>query len=128
MIWRRTRLLDTPEAYWAYLRLYSKGLMQAIAIAASRFCTLRWSRRPDFSAVAYDIPPPPPDESPFVQQPAIFFGDPTYGFAPPPPISELSATSLARARRASPARTAPDGVSSADASLHAGSGVDPSAT
>ena len=25
LIWRRTRLLDTPEAYWAYLRLYSQG-------------------------------------------------------------------------------------------------------
>lgn len=89
LIWRRTRLLDTPEAYWAYLRLYSQGPHAGDCYRRLAFLHASLEPPPDLSAITYDIPPPPPDESPFVQQSAIFFGDPTYGFAPPPPISEF---------------------------------------
>ena len=89
LIWRRTRLLDTPEAYWAYLRLYSQGPHAGDCYRRLAFLHASLEPPPDLSTIAYDIPPPPPDESPFVQQSAIFFGDPTYGFAPPPPISEF---------------------------------------
>ena len=89
LIWRRTRLLDTPEAYWAYLRLYSQGPHAGDCYRRLAFLHASLEPPPDLSSIAYDIPPPPPDESPFVQQSAIFFGDPTYGFAPPPPISEF---------------------------------------
>jgi uncharacterized caspase-like protein len=88
LIWRRTRLLDTPAAYWAYLRLYSQGPHAGDCYRRLAFLHASLEPPPDSNSVAYDIPPPPPDESTFVQQPAIFFGDPTYDFAPPPSIPE----------------------------------------
>jgi uncharacterized caspase-like protein len=88
LIWRRTRLLDTPAAYWAYLRLYSEGPHAGDCYRRLAFLHASLEPPPDFSAVPYDIPPPPPEETTYVQQPAIFFGDPTYDFAQPPPIPE----------------------------------------
>ena len=88
LIWRRTRLLDTPAAYWAYLRLYSEG--PHAGDCNRRLAFLHASLEPplDVNAIDYDIPPPLPEESTLLDQPAIFLGDPSYDFAPPPPIPE----------------------------------------
>jgi uncharacterized caspase-like protein len=88
LIWRRTRLLDTPAAYWAYLRLYSEGPHAGDCYRRLAFLHASLEPPPDFSAIPYDIPPPPSEETTYLQQPAIFLGDPTYDFAPPPPIPE----------------------------------------
>ena len=88
LIWRRTRLLDTPAAYWSYLRLYSQGPHVSDCYRRLSYLHASLEPTPDFDAVAYDIPPPVPQESTFIEQSAVFFGDPTYDFAPPPPIPE----------------------------------------
>jgi hypothetical protein len=45
LIWRRTRWLGTPAAYWSYLRLYSDGPHASDCYRRLAFCTLRWKRR-----------------------------------------------------------------------------------
>jgi uncharacterized caspase-like protein len=88
LTWRRTRWFDTPAAYWSYLRLYSDG--PHVADCYRRLVFLHASLEPplEFSAIDYDIPPPPLEEGIYLQQPVIFLGDPTYDFPPPPPIAE----------------------------------------
>ena len=88
LIWRRTRLLDTPAAYWSYLRIYSQGPHVGDCERRLAYLHAALEPPPDFDAVGYDIPPPVPQESTFIEQSAVFFGDPTYEFAPPPPIPE----------------------------------------
>ena len=88
LIWRRTRFLDTPAAYWSYLRLYSQG--PHVGDCYRRLAYLHASLEPtsDFDTVAYDIPPPAREETTFIEQSVVFFGDPSYDLAPPPPIPE----------------------------------------
>jgi uncharacterized caspase-like protein len=91
LIWRRTRSLDTPEAYWSYLRLYSDGPHVGDCYRRLAFLHASQEVPPDFSLVDYDVPPPPPDEQAYVQQLVIFLGDPTYDF---PPLPVIPATFL----------------------------------
>jgi uncharacterized caspase-like protein len=88
LIWRRTRSVDTSVAYWAYLRLYSEG--PHAGDCHRRLAILHSSLEPppEISDVDYDISPPAPEESTYLQQPVIFFGDPKYDFPLPPPIPE----------------------------------------
>ena len=88
LIWRRTRLLDTPAAYWSYLRIYSQGPHVGDCERRLVYLHAALEPPPDFDVVAYDIPPPVPQENTFIEQSAVFFGDPNYDFAPPPPIPE----------------------------------------
>ena len=88
LIWRRTRLLDTPAAYWSYLRIYSQGPHVGDCERQLVYLHAALEPPPDFDVVAYDIPPPVPQENTFIEQSAVFFGDPNYDFAPPPPIPE----------------------------------------
>jgi uncharacterized caspase-like protein len=84
LIWRRTRSLDTPAAYWSYLRLYSDGPHAGDCYRRLEFLRASLEPLPDFSAVDYEVPPPPPEERIYVQQLVIFLGDPAYDFPPPP--------------------------------------------
>ena len=86
LTWRRTRQLDTPAAYWSYLRLYRDG--PHVGDCYRRLAFLHASLEPpvDFSVVDYDVPPPPPEELIYVRQLVIFFGDPSYDLPLPPPI------------------------------------------
>ena len=86
LIWRRTRWLDTPSAYWSYLRLYSDGPHVEDCYRRLAFLHASLELPAEFSAVDYDVPPPLPDESAYFQQPAIFLGDPAFDFPPPPAI------------------------------------------
>jgi uncharacterized caspase-like protein len=86
LIWRRTRLLDTPAAYWSYLRIYSEGPHVGDCERRLAYLHAALEPPPAFDAVAFDIPPPVPEESTFIEQSAVFFGDPNYDFAPTPPI------------------------------------------
>jgi uncharacterized caspase-like protein len=88
LIWRRTRWLDTPAAYWSYLRLYSDGPHVGDCYRRLAFLHASVEVPVEFNAVDYDVPPPLPDENIYFQQPAIFLGDASYGFPPPPPIPE----------------------------------------
>jgi uncharacterized caspase-like protein len=58
LIWRRTRWLDTPAAYWSYLRLYSDGPHASDCYRRLTFLHASQEAPPEFSAVDYDVPPP----------------------------------------------------------------------
>jgi uncharacterized caspase-like protein len=77
LIWRRTRWLDTPAAYWSYLRVYSDGPHVGDCYRRLSFLHASLEVPAQFSAVDYDVPPPLPDESIYFQRPVIFLGDPT---------------------------------------------------
>ncbi len=85
LFWRKTRVLNTPAAYWTYVRLYPRGphiwdARRLLAILASPP-----EPPPAFALLDLGYPLPPPPEIVFVSRPVIFFGDPVWGFAPPPP-------------------------------------------
>src|SRR5262249_31571763 len=86
LIWRRTRWLDTPAAYWSYLRLYSDGLHASDCYRRLAFSHASLEASPDFSPVDYDVPPPTPEETIYIQHRVIFFGNPAYDLPPPPAI------------------------------------------
>jgi uncharacterized caspase-like protein len=85
LTWRRTRIADTPDGYWSYLRRYARG--PHLPDAERRLAELRAALQPPptFAALAYDVPPPPPDEIVYVDRPVLYFSDPVFAFAPPPP-------------------------------------------
>jgi uncharacterized caspase-like protein len=83
--WRRTRLADTPPAYWSYLRRYPDGPHAADAHRRLAFLAAALEPPPSFAAMAYDVPPPPPEEIVYVRRPVLMFDDPVFAFAPPPP-------------------------------------------
>ena len=83
--WRRTRIIDTPPAYWSYLRRYSEGPHAWDARRRLAYLRAAFEPPPRFALVDYDVPPPPPDEIVYIRRPVLMFDDPDFGFAPPPP-------------------------------------------
>ncbi|WP_027567158.1 caspase family protein [Bradyrhizobium sp. URHA0013] len=83
--WRRTYRTDTPEAYWSYLRRYSRGPHAADARRRLAILTAPAEPPPSFAMIDYDVPPPSPEEVVYVDRPVLYFSDPDFGFAPPPP-------------------------------------------
>jgi len=90
MTWRRTRVVNTPDAYWSYLERYPRG--PHVADARRRLASLTAPEEPppSFSPIGYDIPPPPPAEIVYVDRPVLVFDDPEFDFVPPPPIVFLA--------------------------------------
>jgi uncharacterized caspase-like protein len=82
--WRRTVSINTPEAYWSYLRRYPQGAHVPDAERRLSRIAAAYDPPPAFIPMAYDVPPPPPDEVVYLSQPAVYFDGP--GFLPPPPI------------------------------------------
>ena len=60
--WRRTRVVDTPPAYWSYLRRYPDGPHASDARRRLAFLAAAFEPPPSFAVMAYDLPPPPPEE------------------------------------------------------------------
>lgn len=83
--WRRTYRNDTPEAYWSYLRRYPRGPHAADARRRLAILTAPAEAPPTFAMIDYDVLPPPPEEVIYVDRPVLYFGDPVFAFAPPPP-------------------------------------------
>jgi uncharacterized caspase-like protein len=83
--WRRTRLVDTPAAYWSYLRRYQQGPHAADAHRRLAFLAAAFEPPTTFTAIDYDLPPPPPEEIVYIRRPVLIFDDPVFAFAPPPP-------------------------------------------
>lgn len=83
--WRRSRHVDTPRAYWSYLRRYPRGAHSYDARRRLRELAVAFEPPPDFTVIEYDVPPPPPDEIIYVERPVLVFDDPDFDFAPPPP-------------------------------------------
>ena len=85
LTWRRTRVVDTPPAYWSYLRRYPQGPHAADAHRRLAFLAAALEPPPSFAVLAYDLPPPPPEEMIYIRRPVLVFDDPSFAFAPPPP-------------------------------------------
>jgi uncharacterized caspase-like protein len=87
IVWRRTCVVDTPNAYWSYLRRYPNG--PHIYDARRRLARFAVALEPPpvFPVLAYDVPPPPPEEIVFVDRPVLVFDDPILALPPPPPPS-----------------------------------------
>jgi uncharacterized caspase-like protein len=83
--WRRTRVVDTPPAYWSYLRRYPEGPHAGDAHRRLAFLSAAFEPPPRFAELAYDLPPPPEEEIVYIRRPVLVFDDPVFGFAPPPP-------------------------------------------
>jgi len=85
IVWRRSRAIDTPPAYWSYLRRYPEGPHAGDCHRRLAFLAAAFEPPPSFAVLAYDLPPPPPEEIVYVSRPVLVFDDPVYAFAPPPP-------------------------------------------
>src|ERR1700736_98648 len=83
--WRRSRSVDTPPAYWSYLRRYPRGFHANDARRRLAYLTAALEPPPRFEIISYDVPPPPPEEVIYVERPVLIFDDPDFGFEPPPP-------------------------------------------
>jgi uncharacterized caspase-like protein len=85
IVWRHTRVVDTPEAYWSYLQRYPRGPHAADARRRLAYLAAALEPPPSFPVIDYDVPPPPPDEFVYVDRPVLYFDDPDFDFPPPPP-------------------------------------------
>src|SRR5262252_2379962 len=83
--WRRTLSINTPEAYWSYLRRYPQGAHVADCQRRLARLAAAYDPPPVFTPMAFaDVEPPPPDEVAYLSQPVVVFDGP--GFLPPPPV------------------------------------------
>src|SRR6202048_3468608 len=91
--WRRSRSVDTPPAYWSYLRRYPRGFHADDARRRLAYLSAAFEPPPRFEIISYDVLPPPPDEIIYVERPVLIFDDPDFGFEPPPrrPVFSLPA-------------------------------------
>jgi uncharacterized caspase-like protein len=86
IVWRRTYLADTQNAYWSYLARYPQGPHAGDTRRRLTFLAAALEPPPTFAALAYDLPPPPPDEMVYIERPVMLFAEPAFAFAPPPPL------------------------------------------
>jgi uncharacterized caspase-like protein len=85
IIWRRCVTADTPPAYWSYLRRYPNGPHVWDARRRLAMLSAAVDAPPDFAVFDFGVPPPPPDELEFVDQPIIMFEGPRFRPPPRPP-------------------------------------------
>jgi uncharacterized caspase-like protein len=85
IIWRRCVAADAPPAYWSYLRRYPNG--PHAWDARRRLAMLRAVEEPPpgFALFDFGVPPPPPDELTFIDQPILMFEGPRFRPPPRPP-------------------------------------------
>ena len=95
IVWRRTCVADTPNAYWSYLRRYPNGPHAYDARRKLARLAAALEPPPVFPVLAYDVPPPPPEEIVFVDRPVLAFDDPVFALAAPASTAHLSASAAA---------------------------------
>src|SRR6201997_924660 len=83
--WRHTRIIDTPQAYWSYLRRYPRGAHSYDARRRLAYLSAALEPPPSFAVIDYGLPPPPPHVIIYVDRPVLAFADPEFSFEPPPP-------------------------------------------
>jgi uncharacterized caspase-like protein len=84
--WRHSRVIDTPQAYWSYLRRYPRGPHAGDARRRLAYLAAEFEPPPSFAEIPYDFPPPPEEEVIYFRRPVLVLDDPDYGFVPPPPL------------------------------------------
>ena len=77
LAWMRARQIDTPPAYWTYLRRYPNGIYAFDAERRLRRLAASFQPPPGFGVIDFDVPPPVPGEP-------IEYVD-AYEFREPPP-------------------------------------------
>ena len=87
IVWRRCVVFDTPQAYWSYLRRYPNGPHAWDARRRLAILRAMIDPPPQFALVDFGVPPPPPAELVFIDQPILIFAGP--GWTPPPPPPPL---------------------------------------
>ena len=75
--WRRTRLVDTPPAYWSYLRRYPQGPHAADARRRLAFLAAALEPPPSFAVLAYDAAAAAAEEMIYIRRPVLVFDDPS---------------------------------------------------
>jgi uncharacterized caspase-like protein len=86
IVWRRCVTFDTPQAYWSYLRRYPNGPHSWDARRRLAILRAELEPPPQFALVDFGMPPPPPAELVFIDQPILIFAGPGWAPPPPPPI------------------------------------------
>ncbi len=86
IIWRHCVVAYTPQAFWSYLRRYPNGPHAFDARRELTRLAAAIEPPPSFAFIDFGVPPPPPDELGFVDQPVLIFGGPAYPPPPPPPL------------------------------------------
>ncbi len=86
--WQRTVDVDKPNAYWSYGARYPRGPHAADARLRLRELSAAPQPPPNYQALSYDVPPPPPDEAVYEGRPAIDFADPGTDLPPPPRVPD----------------------------------------
>jgi hypothetical protein len=82
--WRQTILAATPNAFWSYLRRYPRGPHAAEARRELAHLAAAAEPPPSFIEIGYDVPPPLPVETIYLERPYVYFADPVYALPPPP--------------------------------------------
>ena len=85
IVWRRTYLADTPNAYGPISPAIPHGPHAGDARRRLEILAAALEPPPAFEMFVYDQPPPPPEELVYVERPVLMFGEPAFGFAEPPP-------------------------------------------
>lgn len=88
--WHRTCRVNTPDAYWSYLRRYPNGPHAAEARWRLEALAVPQAPPASFAPIEYDVPPPPPAEIIYVERPVLILADPAFALPPPPPIVLLA--------------------------------------
>jgi len=86
IVWRRCVIADTPPAYWSYLRRYPRGPHAWDARRRLAMLGVPVEPPPDFALFDFGLPPPPPAELVFVDQPILIFEGAGFAAPPPPPL------------------------------------------
>jgi uncharacterized caspase-like protein len=86
IVWRHCVIADTPPAYWSYLRRYPHGPHVWDARRRLAMLSAAYDPPPDFPVFDFGVPPPPPTELVFIDQPVVMFIGPRYAPPPPPPL------------------------------------------
>ncbi|WP_305069261.1 caspase family protein [Lichenibacterium dinghuense] len=84
LFWRDAVSANTPGAYWTYLARYPKGPHAADARRRLTRLAVAAAPPPRFVPLAFDVPPPGPDDLAYDRAPA--FDAPDLPPPPPPPV------------------------------------------
>ena len=114
IVWRRCVTFDTPQAYWSYLRRYPNGPHAWDARRRLAILRAALDPPPQFAFVDFGVPPPPPAELVFIDQPVLIFAGPGLGAAPAA-ARYFPAAAPARICRAAASAAAGRSLRSADA-------------
>ena len=82
--WRRSYQANVPDAYWTYLERYPQGPHAGDARSLLSRLGASGALPSKFARIEYDVPPPLPNELPYIERTVLKLDDPEFAFEPPP--------------------------------------------